>query len=84
MRALVILGAVALIVVGCVAIALIYKRNEKARADRRRADLHEAKLHDLHRLAIEHQGAGSPLADLFEGELRLHLTNPTAKRGVTR
>ncbi|MFC3985485.1 hypothetical protein [Streptosporangium jomthongense] len=79
MRALIILGVVALIVLGLVALSLIHKRADRARANRLRAHLHESKLHELHRIAIEHQGAGNPLADLFELEIRAYLTETIAK-----
>ncbi|MEV7008245.1 hypothetical protein [Streptosporangium sp. NPDC051022] len=82
MRAVITLGMVALIVLGCVAIALIYKRAEQAREDRRERRRHEEFLDRIHKSAIGARDV-EPYAAVLADEIRNHF-NPLTLGKRTR
>lgn len=80
MRALIILGVVALIVIGVVLVAWIENRSRHARRDRRERKRCEALLGDLHKSAIAVLDV-DPFAALVAEKIRNHYTT---NRKVTR
>ncbi|MFI6510041.1 hypothetical protein ACIBCT_20750 [Streptosporangium sp. NPDC050855] len=83
MRALIILGAVAVIALAVVLVVAILTRSRRAREDRRERRRHEEFLDHLHKAAIDARDV-EKYADVLADEIRNHLNPPTPRKRAVR
>lgn len=79
MKALIILGVVALIVIGVALIAWILTRSDKARQNRRARERHEVFLDHLYTTCLASADV-DPFARVVADEVRNHLTSSTLRK----